>query len=127
MSKGYDDMVQNFGDETREALLLHNYSEQDIAWIGDNYGKYEVSIEEFFKAADDFDYDSGWGHPEVPLDLIIMFKDGCCLCRQEYDGSEWWYLQVCKRRPRNLIKGKLDFHRKSKDSFLPTLAEKLEL
>ena len=38
----------------------------------------------------DIDYDDGYGDQEIAVDLVVVFTDGGFLCREEYDGSEWW-------------------------------------
>ena len=103
--------VINFGKETRGELIVSNYSIKDIAWIGDNRGQYYVDIDAFFTAADNYVYDSGYGSTGVPLDLVIMMKDGAYFYRKEYDGSEWWGYHVDMRKPRYHHKGKIDFNK----------------
>lgn len=79
----------NFLDETKDAIKETNHRIEDIMFIGSKDGKYRINWEKF-KTISDFNYDNGCGSAEIPDNLIIYFKDGTYLFRNEYDGSEWW-------------------------------------
>lgn len=81
-------MQQNFGLETRDKLERYGYNVDDIAWCGSR--DFEVPIAEFFEFADRITYNAGYGINFIPLDIIIVMKDGSWFERREYDGSEWW-------------------------------------
>lgn len=65
------------------------YLVSDIVFIGSLDGQYSCTWDEFCKLAD-VEYDDGYGWQEVASDLIIQFKDGTQMYREEYDGSESW-------------------------------------
>lgn len=88
-------MYINFGKETRNALNHYGFIIDDISWIGTR--KFKVPIDEFFRRANNTAYDNGYGIVAIPLDLLIVMKDGSYFERREYDGSEWWqYIDVLK-------------------------------
>lgn len=60
----------------------------DIVYIGCSRG-YSCTWEQFEVLAD-VEYDNGFGSANIPMDLVIVFKDQEYLTRGEYDGSEWW-------------------------------------
>ena len=81
----------NLLTETLEEIEANNLKVEDIVYIGTSDGKYSCSWEEF-KVLADKRYDNGYGGAEVNPALIIVFKGGEELHREEYDGSEWWDL-----------------------------------
>ena len=85
----------NFVDETKEAIKESEHLIEDIMFIGSKDGKYRITWNDFIKIGD-FDYDNGYGWSEIPDNLIVYFKDGTYLFRNEYDGSEWWECIVNK-------------------------------
>ena len=85
----------NFLDETREAIEKSDHNLEDIMFIGSNDGKYRISWNDFIDIAD-FDYDNGYGCTEIASNLIVYFKDGTYIFRNDYDGSEWWECAVKK-------------------------------
>lgn len=82
--------------ETKDFMQAHGYSKEDIQWIGGR--DFTVPIDCFWKAKPQI-YDAGYGSQEVAMDLVIVFKDGSWLERQEYDGSEWWAYKRCPSMP----------------------------
>ena len=88
----------NFGQETRAELESRMYSINDIDWIGNR--EFRIDIDEFFKIADNTNYDAGFGSAHIPLDLIIFMKNNTYFIRKEYDGSEWWGYIVPPRKPK---------------------------
>ena len=85
----------NFLEETKSAIRESEHLIEDIMFIGSNDGKYRMKWYEFDVKAN-FDYDNGFGWQEIPENLIIYFKDGTYIFRNEYDGSEWWECIVKK-------------------------------
>ena len=79
----------NLLKETREDIAASGHNLDDIIFIGGEHSGYSCTWEEFEKLAD-FEYDDGFGAQEVATDLIIAFKDGSKMWREEYDGSEHW-------------------------------------
>jgi len=79
--------------ETVQVMEHIDKKPSDISRIGSYDGEYECTWDEFKELAD-FHYDSGFGGVEVATDLIILFRDGTWLERDEYDGSEWWVHRV---------------------------------
>ena len=49
-----------------------------------------VDWNSFKEAVKDFTYDKGYGLQYIWKNLKIVLRNGEYLCRQEYDGSEWW-------------------------------------
>lgn len=78
--------MKNLLKETVSVLNEHNKTLDNIEWIGSKDGY--ITLETFKRLADVY-YDSGYGAPEVALDLIIVGKD-FYMAREEYDGCEWW-------------------------------------
>lgn len=90
------DMV-NFKEETVDTILASGHTIDDIAWIGRNNSE-TFDIDSFFELCD-FAYDAGYGSQKIVSDLIIAFKDGTWLEREEYDGSEWWSFMLYPDKP----------------------------
>lgn len=78
--------MSNLLKETKELLLSHGKTLDDIEWIGSEDGY--ITTETFKKFAN-VNYDSGFGGAEVATDIIIVGRD-FYMTRGEYDGSEWW-------------------------------------
>lgn len=87
--------MTNFLEETLDAIKDSGHSVEDVHFIGDEYGEYSMTWEEFEKIAN-VEYDNGYGASEVATDLVIQFKDTSYMTRGEYDGSEWWQYQKPK-------------------------------
>lgn len=87
--------------ETERNLKDHNKTWDDVDWIGGS--DYGIIPLEHFKKIANVEYDSGYGLQEVAYDLIIVFKDGAWLEREEYDGSEWWVYKKSPVKPENII------------------------
>lgn len=98
--------IINFGKETRFAITVVDHFIDDIAWIG-NYN-FRVDIDEFFKVADNTNYNNGYGTSYIPIDLMIVFKNGDSLHRFEYDGSERWRFYPSLTKPTSLHHFKID-------------------
>lgn len=81
--------MTNLLEETLEKIADNNKTVEDVSWVGTDDGEYAILWEEFRQIAD-VRYDKGFGGNEIPLDLVIVFKDGTWLERAEYDGAGWW-------------------------------------
>ena len=81
----------NFKRETLEAIERSRHTIEDVMFIGSSDGKYRMTMDKFLQVSD-FEYDDGYGAPEIAQDLIIYFKDKTYITRGEYDGSEWWQI-----------------------------------
>ena len=79
----------NLKEETLAKIEMSGHSPEDVLWVGLKDGSAIMEWSEFLKKADRL-YDNGYGWEYVNLDLVVVFKDGSWLERQEYDGSEWW-------------------------------------
>ena len=100
--------MKNLLKETIEELELYGKTGADVLWVGRDYIVYEryhdstrvtyKSTWEDFCSKADFEYDDGYGSPEIPTDLIIVGKD-FWLERGEYDGSEWWEFKTMPEEP----------------------------
>lgn len=85
----------NFLEETKDAIKESNHRIEDIMFIGSSDDKYRINWNDFINISD-FDYDNGYGCIEIASNLIVYFKDGTYLFRNDYDGSEWWQCVVKK-------------------------------
>lgn len=105
----YDEHIINLLEETIECLHGNGKTEAEVLWVGRDYyiwNKSHVNPErivykstwEDFCSKADFEYDNGYGSPEIPTDLIIVGKD-FWLERCEYDGSEWWEFKTFPEEP----------------------------
>jgi hypothetical protein len=90
-------MSKNLYRETVFAITDSNHTIDDISWIG-TYA-FCIDTDQFFKIAENTNYDSGFGSAEIPVDLMIVFTDGSSLRREEYDGSEWWRFYPDLKKP----------------------------
>lgn len=93
--------MTNLLRETEEVLLEHGKLMSDIVFVSGN--GHEIPLDNFIEAAKSYDYDSGFGGEEVPLDLLIVGKDWW-IERHEYDGSEWWEYKTLPQRPKTVKK-----------------------
>lgn len=84
----------NFYDETMLALLSHDYSIKDIAFIG--CGDFYYDTESFFETIKGINYGSNCGFQEINSFTMVM-KDGNAFIRWEYDGLEWWHFVDCQQ------------------------------
>lgn len=89
--------IINFGQETRNKLAEYGYGVEEISWIGSS--TIQISIASFFRQADKFDYDNGYGSAKVPADIIIFMRDNNWFSRYEYDGLEWWKFNCIPKKP----------------------------
>ena len=79
----------NLLKETKEDIAASGHKPTDIVFIGSAESGHCCTWEEFEVLADN-DYNCGCGAQEVATDLVIVFKDGTNMWREEYDGSEGW-------------------------------------
>jgi hypothetical protein len=87
----------NFKEEIIEKLKLHNYSVNDIAYVVvfDRKGnRHCVDANEFLEYAARINYDNGYGTDYIETNIQIVMKDGNYFSRNEYDGSEWFNLNI---------------------------------
>jgi len=80
--------MKNFLSETCKAISDSKHTPADIKYIGSSDG-YSCKWDQFEMLAN-HTYDNGYGSAKIPSDLVIVFRDGHYLEREEYDGSEWW-------------------------------------
>jgi len=92
----------NFLEETKKAITQSRHTEHDIIYIGSSISEHQCTWDEFCKLSD-FEYDAGYGAPEIPIDLIIVFNNNEQMVRREYDGSEWWEFQNNFAMPKNKL------------------------
>lgn len=101
-------MIKNLLRETIDELNSNGKTGNDVLWVGrdyndwDNYANwtrmtYKSTWEDFCSKAD-FEYDAGYGSPEIAMDLIIVGED-FWLERCEYDGCEWWEFKTFPEEP----------------------------
>lgn len=84
--------------ETIEKLVEHGKALSDVVWFGCK--EFEITSEQFIELANR-DYESGYGAPEVAVDLLVVGVD-FWLERHEYDGSEWWEYKEIPERPKEI-------------------------
>ena len=94
-----DQFTKNLLEETKEAIKDFGQEIDNLIFIGSQESGHECSWE-LFKVLANQEYDSGFGRQEVAADLIIVFKDGTKMIREEYDGSEWWEYRKPFARPK---------------------------
>ena len=92
------DETTNLLKETEHVLKIFKKKPADIDWIGSEDGKYAINWEQFKNLAASIDYDAGYGAQEIARDLVVVFKDGDWLTRDEYDGAESWELQSLPKK-----------------------------
>ena len=81
--------------ETLESIKRSGHTaDDDVDWVGSRDGKYAIGWGNFSIIAEATNYDNGFGEYEIALDLVVMFRDGSWLERDEYGGSEWWAFKV---------------------------------
>jgi hypothetical protein len=82
----------NLLKETLSIMKKNNQTPETVKYVLADSGKLVADWGVFVDGAEKHfsSYDSGYGCAEVPSDIVIVFKDGCWLERDEYDGSEWW-------------------------------------
>ena len=85
----------NFLKETIGELKRHNKKFKDVLWIGNN--DFQITKEQFRELAN-YNYDTGYGLEEVPLDLLVV-GGNWWMERHEYDGSEWWEFKKLPKKP----------------------------
>lgn len=88
----------NLYEETNSKLQQLDYTWNDISWIGSP--DLIIPVDRFISVAKNTNYDNGFGSQEIAEDLVIMFKNGTGLERQEYDGSESWLYQEPPQKPK---------------------------
>jgi hypothetical protein len=88
---------ENFLEETLKALERAGKTTKDILWCGSE--EFGYCSWDDLKPIMDFEYDSGYGSPVIPTDLLIVGED-FWLERREYDGSEWWAFVTKPEKPK---------------------------
>ena len=94
--------IINLYDETIHSIEESGHTIHDIFWIGSK--EIQLPIQKFFEVAKNTTYANDYGIEEIPLDLVIVFKDNTFLKRSEYDGSEWWTFCATPTRPRAMVR-----------------------
>jgi hypothetical protein len=92
----------NLLTETKTAITTSGHKISDIRFIGSLKTGHSCTWKEFEILAD-VTYDHGFGAAEVAQDLVIVFKDGQKMWRDEYDGSEWWEFSTPSKIPRKKL------------------------
>jgi hypothetical protein len=83
------DYTQNLLKETQEAIWASGHTIDQITFIGSEGTGHRCTWDDFCVLADR-EYDSGYGSPQVAVDLVIVFRDGQKLWRALCNGAEWW-------------------------------------
>lgn len=94
--------MENLYDETIDILKENGKTEDDVVWFGEIFGIYNIENYRYprdkFKEILNYNYDSGFGIPEISEFLYIVGKDWW-LERHEYDGLEWWEYKTLPNKP----------------------------
>jgi len=86
----------NLLKETKHIMECMGEKPEDIIFIGALDSEYRCTWDEFCVLADQY-YHAGFGAQKVAKDLVIVFKNGRGMWREEYDGAEGWeYTPVFK-------------------------------
>ena len=118
--------MTNYMEEFNHVLSLHDYTIDNIVWIGTS--DFKIPISEFIKVATNTVYNAGFGQPETPSDIVVVMDDNSYFERREYDGAEYWFHKNPLREPHttfhlsadtfNYIDAKIDLY-----NWAPTLIE----
>src|ERR1017187_4578001 len=94
--------LSNLLNETLEIIQMMGLDIQNIDWVGsEDYGY--ITFEQFSELAEKTNYDDGYGSQVIARDLLIVFKDGSYMQRDEYDGAESWGYKTPPKKPENKI------------------------
>ena len=91
-------MRVNLLRETKQVLMEHGLSPEDVLWVGRPECNIKCDWASFAKQAN-FIYDNSYGSAEIPEDLVVVGKDWW-LERYEYDGAEWWEFKRAPEEPK---------------------------
>ena len=87
----------NFFEETDKYIKNLGYSWKDVDWIGST--DLVIPLDIFISVAKETVYDNTYGPQYIAKDLVIVFKDGLWLSRDEYDGYECWNFNEIPLKP----------------------------
>ena len=79
--------MKDFLKETTDVLADYGKTLLDIKFFTN--GAYNISVVDFIKEAENFEYDSGFGTNYIN-DQLVGVGDNFLLIRKEYDGAEYW-------------------------------------
>ena len=106
----------NLYKETLHILEENNKSIDDIDFLilvdCDDSNIWDVKDEDYY-STDDIqkfilwcnrysNYDDEFGGVEIPINVMVIFKDNSWIERHEYDGSEWWEYKETPKRVANV-------------------------
>ncbi|MDU6255460.1 MAG: hypothetical protein E6618_14835 [Staphylococcus warneri] len=91
----------NLLKKTIDILNEHDLTLNDIIWWGNPHfnEKYPLNMLESLL---DFEYNNGYGLPNINEDLVIVGHDWW-LERFEYDGAEWWEFKRQFKEPSRTV------------------------
>lgn len=89
-------MIVNLLQETEEILKKHKRKISHIRFIRNAEGL--IPVADFILAAENFNYDNGYGEIQVDPTIKIVGKFWW-LARRTYDGKEWWEFYIKPKRP----------------------------
>ena len=79
--------MRDFLKETTDILANYGKKLSDIKFFTN--GLYNISVEDFIKEAENFEYDAGFGTNYIN-DHLVGVGNTFLLIRKEYDGAEHW-------------------------------------
>lgn len=88
----------NLLQETLDELKENGKTPVDVRWVGRESINAKCSWDDFAKQAN-FEYNNGYGWPEIPSDLVVV-GDDWWIERAEYDGAEWWEFKTLPVEPK---------------------------
>ena len=90
--------MQNFLEETAEAIREAGLATDDIIFIGSEDTGHQCTWDEFCVLAD-FEYEDEFSLRAIAEDLVIVFKEGEKMRRVTCEGCEWWEVLWPFHRP----------------------------
>lgn len=91
----------NLLEETIDKLKEYGLTLNDIIWWGNPHFDETYPLDKL-KSSLDFEYDNGYGLPNINEDLVIVGHDWW-LERFEYDGAEWWEFKRQFKEPSRTV------------------------
>jgi hypothetical protein len=92
----------NLYDEIMNLLDEYGYDTSQIISVGVP-GVVSFNVDDFLTAAEEINYDGGYGTEQINTGLVMLMWDGCWFERETYDGSEWFAYRKAPTLPTNTI------------------------
>lgn len=113
--------MRDFLKETTDILADYGKKLSDIKFFTN--GLYNVSVADFIREAENFEYDSGFGTNYINDQLVGVGAD-FLLIRKEYDGAEHWdYTKLDNAFSRSFASKYIIFSTEGLDKKYPDFAD----